>query len=135
MTTNPTTVSAGVELPQHAIRGLFVAADERDVERTVAFLDPEIEFRFANAEPVHGIDEVRAGITEFNASIAAIHHRIESLWVVDNGGVVITVLDVHYTRLDGTQLNLPCCNVFGLGPDMKVRTYRIFMNIDPVFAP
>ena len=46
---------------------------------------------------------------------------------------VIVELKVHYTRLDGTELTLPCCNVFRLR-DGAVADYRVYMDITPVYA-
>jgi limonene-1,2-epoxide hydrolase len=37
-------------------------------------------------------------------------------------------------RLDGRELNLPCCNVFGVH-DGVVNDYRIYMDVNPVLAP
>jgi ketosteroid isomerase-like protein len=39
----------------------------------------------------------------------------------------------HYTRLDGAELTLPCCNVFRVR-DGAVADYRVYMDIAPVYA-
>jgi hypothetical protein len=41
--------------------------------------------------------------------------------------------DVHHRRLDGCELNLPCCNVFRVS-DGLVRDYRIHMDVNPVIV-
>jgi ketosteroid isomerase-like protein len=48
-------------------------------------------------------------------------------------GTVIAVMTVHYERLDGQKLSLPCCNLFGTR-DGRVHDYRVYMDINPVFA-
>ena len=42
-------------------------------------------------------------------------------------------MTVHYERLDGQRLSLPCANIFRLR-DGLIADYRIFMDINPVFA-
>ena len=49
------------------------------------------------------------------------------------GGTAIAVMTVHYERLDGQKLSLPCCNLFGTR-DGRVYDYRVYMDINPVFA-
>jgi ketosteroid isomerase-like protein len=46
---------------------------------------------------------------------------------------VIAELRVHYTRLDGTEMTLPCCNVFRLR-NGAVADYRVYMDITPVYT-
>ena len=46
---------------------------------------------------------------------------------------VPAALDVHYRRLDGRELNLPCCNVFRVS-DGLVRDYRIYLDVNPVIV-
>jgi hypothetical protein len=47
--------------------------------------------------------------------------------------VFVTELEVHYTRLDGGQVTLPCCNVFRLR-EASVAEYRSYIDITPVYA-
>jgi ketosteroid isomerase-like protein len=46
---------------------------------------------------------------------------------------LVTELDVHYTRLDGGQVTLPCCNVFRLR-DGSVAEDRSYIDATPVYA-
>ena len=46
---------------------------------------------------------------------------------------VPTAPDFHYLRVDGVELNLPCCSVFRVS-DGLVRDYRIYMDVNPVIA-
>jgi ketosteroid isomerase-like protein len=48
-------------------------------------------------------------------------------------GTVVAVMTVHYERLDGQKLSLPCCNLFRTR-DGRVHDYRVYMDINPVFA-
>jgi len=116
------------------IRDLFVATDTFDVDQVIPFLDAHMEFRFGNAQPLLDLQAFRSMVIQFNASLGGIRHEIKSLWTIPEERIVIAVLVVHYTRLDGSQVSLPCCDVFRLGANDKIATYDIFMDINPVFS-
>jgi len=67
---------------------------------------------------------------EFVGSVAGFGHTITSVW--SDRDALIAELEVHYTRLDGRQLTLPCCNVLRLR-DGLVADYRVYMDINPVY--
>ncbi len=46
---------------------------------------------------------------------------------------LIAEFDVHYTRLDGGEVNVPCCNVFRLR-DGLVAEYRSYIDATPVYS-
>jgi hypothetical protein len=77
-----------------------------------------------------GRSAFEAGSATFLQSIAAIRHEFLKLREV-HGGKVITAMTVHYDRLDGRQLTLPCCNLSGTCA-RRVHDYRVYMDIDPV---
>jgi hypothetical protein len=61
-------------------------------------------------------------------------HEILSVWMVDEPEpATICELKVTYQRHDGSQITLPCLNVFRLR-DGLIADYRIYMDINPVFA-
>ena len=49
------------------------------------------------------------------------------------GRSAIAEFDVHYTRLDGGEVTLPCCNVFRLR-DGLVAEYRSYIDATPVYS-
>jgi ketosteroid isomerase-like protein len=118
--------------PERTIRELFATTDAKDVEANAAYLTDDIELRFGNNEPVVGKAAYIAMSKEFFASLSSLRHELQSIWTVEDG-VVITEMTVHYERLDGQRLSLPCANIFRLR-DGLVADYRIFMDINPVFA-
>jgi ketosteroid isomerase-like protein len=118
--------------PETRIRELFATTDQKDVEANAAHLTEDVELRFGNNEPVIGKDAYMAMSRDFFASLKGLRHEIHSIWAVD-GNVVITEMTVHYERLDGQRLSLPCANIFRLR-DGLVADYRIFMDVNPVFA-
>jgi hypothetical protein len=62
-----------------------------------------------------------------------LRHDLVDLWEIGDD-VVVAIMDVAYRRLDGGELNLPCCNVFRVTSGL-VRDYRIYMDVSPVIAP
>jgi ketosteroid isomerase-like protein len=123
---------AEVLTPEVTIRELFAATDAKDVAANAAYVTDDVELRFGNNEPVVGKVAYEAMSTQFYASLKSLRHEIHSLWTVEDD-VVITEMTVHYERLDGQQLSLPCANIFRLR-DGLVADYRIFMDVNPVFA-
>jgi ketosteroid isomerase-like protein len=113
------------------VRKVFAALDALDVPALAALVSDDVHMRLGNSEPVDG----KAGFVEtaegFAASIAAIRHEIHSLWAVDDA--VIAEGDGHYTRHDGKELTLPCCNTFRVR-DNLIADYRVYMDINPVYA-
>src|SRR5207249_6548157 len=67
--------------------------------------------------------------------VPGISHDLTTVWTVhDPDPAVICEMSVTYERHDGSRLTLPCLNVFRLR-DGRIADYRIYMDINPVFAP
>lgn len=113
-------------------REILAAVDAGDVDTLSRHVTDDICFQFGNAEMVRGRSAFEAACRAFLKSIAAIRHELLDLWEVEDG-TVITAMTVHYRRLDGQELSLPCCNLFGTR-DGQVHDYRVYMDINPVFA-
>ena len=106
-----------------------------DAKNAKAFADSLTEngaFVFGNAPPVIGRAAVAKTVSEVLSSFEAISHKIEDVWDEDND--VIMRLAVTYTRKDGKVLTLPCVNIWKLAAGDKIADYRIYMDINPVFA-
>jgi hypothetical protein len=115
------------------IRSLIRAVDDSDHDTIAALTAARVHFRFGNAAPTDTQSELLAAARSFRDAIADMRHTIVDLWEVDDG-TVIGLMDVYYRRFDGRELNLPCCNVFGVH-DGVVNDYRIYMDVNPVIAP
>jgi ketosteroid isomerase-like protein len=67
--------------------------------------------------------------------VASLSHKLLAVWTVeDPQPAVIGEAAVTYERHDGLRLTLPCVSVFRLR-EGRVADYRIYMDINPVFAP
>jgi ketosteroid isomerase-like protein len=117
--------------PSERIRDVFAALDNKDLTELATHVSEDIRMTMSNADPIEGKPSFVQRAEAFVGSLASIRHEITSLWTVDD--VVIAELWVHYGRLDGQQLTLPCCNVFRVR-DGLVTDYRVYMDSTPVFA-
>lgn len=115
------------------VRTLIRAVDAADHDAIAALTAADVHFRFGNAAPTDTQSELLAAAQSFRDAIADLRHTVLDLWEVDNR-TVVALMDVHYRRLDGGELNLPCCNVFGVRNGV-VNDYRIYMDVNPVLAP
>jgi ketosteroid isomerase-like protein len=115
------------------VRTLIGAVDQSDQTTIAALTTSDVHFRFGNAEPTKSQSELLAAAKSFRGAIAELRHTIVDIWAVDDG-TVIAMMDVYYRRLDGRELNLPCCNVFRLH-DGLVNDYLIYMDVNPVITP
>lgn len=114
------------------VRALLDAVDSRDLDTLDSYIADDVYFRFGNTNPTNTKSGFTAAMHPFLRGIGGIRHEVVEMWEIPGGGV-ITTMDVHYTRLDGHQLVLPCCNVFRLR-DGLVFDYRIYMDVTPVIA-
>jgi ketosteroid isomerase-like protein len=117
------------------VRELFTVIDRGDTATAASMFAENIRFTFGNNPPVHGCTEVEGTMRDFLANIAGLRHELTGLWqVAGNPDTVVAKMTVHYSRLDGTNISLPCCNVFRT-QDGAIADYQIYMDVNPVFAP
>jgi limonene-1,2-epoxide hydrolase len=109
---------------------LISAVDDADFDVIAALTANDVHFRFGNARPTNTQSELLDAAQSFRAAIADQRHAILDIWEVDYS-TVIAEMDVYYRRIDGRELNLPCCNVFRIH-DARVYDYRIYMDVGPV---
>jgi len=110
---------------------LFRAADAFDVDHYVTYLDPDVRFRFGNAEPITGREVVRETVREFFTTIKGINHTILREWCEDD--VLIQQLEVTYTRLDDKTVSLPAVNLLTVANGL-ITDYQIYVDLTPVYA-
>jgi ketosteroid isomerase-like protein len=115
------------------VRNLIRAVDRSDHATIAASTAKDVHFRFGNADPTNTQSELVAAAGTFRSAIADMRHTVVDMWEVDDGTVVAT-MNVYYRRLDGKELNLPCCNIFRIH-DGLVNDYLIYMDVGPVITP
>ena len=117
--------------PSDHVRAIFAAFDAKDVSTFASFMTDDVRLRLGNAEPVKGKAAFVAAVNAFFDSVAGFRHEVLNVW--SDGDALIAEFDVHYTRLDGGEVTLPCCNVFRLR-DGLVAEYRSYIDATPVYS-
>jgi ketosteroid isomerase-like protein len=112
------------------VRRMFAAFDAKEVSALADMVTDDVSLRLGNAPMVQGKPAFVAAVNGFLGSVAGFQH--EFLNLLRAGHTVIAEFDVHYTRLDGNKVTLPCCNVFKLREGL-VSEYRSYMDATPVY--
>jgi ketosteroid isomerase-like protein len=113
------------------IRQVFATFDAKDVPALAAFMADDVRLRLGNAEMVQGKPAFVSAVNAFLGSVAGVRHEVLNVW--SDGDAVTAEFDVHYSRLDGGEVTLPCCNVFRLR-DGLIAEYRSYVDATPVYA-
>ena len=111
--------------------GLFATIDGKRAQDFAAYLTTDGEFRFGSAAPVFGRDDVAAYVDAFFGMIGSSKHQLLHTWQ-DEGTAVCEGI-VTYTRLNGSQVQIPFCNVFYLRGG-EIARYLIYIDNGPLFA-
>jgi ketosteroid isomerase-like protein len=113
---------------------MFAALDRGDLEAMFAPMHGDVVVRLGNQPPIHGLEAFRNLYTQVAGSLGGIRHELHDLWTaVELAGIHIVRMTVHYTRLDGQVVSVPCCNIFRVR-DGAISEYDVFVDMSPVFA-
>ena len=107
------------------------ALDARDVAKLAAMVSDDVRLQFASQPPVEGKEAFVDALEDSLASVSGFRHEIIEAW--DVGDAVVLEMIVHYRRLDGSSISLPCCNVFRYAGGL-IADYRVYMDIAPVYT-
>jgi ketosteroid isomerase-like protein len=117
---------------QSLAESVFKTVDAMQPEAFAQFLAEDGAFIFGNMPAAKGRAAVAGAVKQFFSSISGIKHHIAGVW--QEGDTVTVELEVSYTRKDGKVVTLPCANIWKLNQQDKISDYRIFMDVNPVFA-
>lgn len=115
---------------------LFRAIDSMDASTFAKAFAEDGSFRFGNSEPAVGREQVERSVSGFLSMIGGLSHEITGVWSGSwEGGEVKSVeAEVTYTRKDGTRTRaLPVTSTLRMEGD-RIKDYRIFMDVSPLFA-
>jgi ketosteroid isomerase-like protein len=119
---------------ERTVRELFAAVDAGDSEATLRFMTEDVAFRFGSAEPSIGTAAMAANSAAMAGVVAEMSHALLAMWTTgEPDPAVICEMNVTYRRHDGSEITLPCVNVFRLR-DGRIADYRIYMDVNPVFT-
>lgn len=112
------------------VLSLFARGESFDAEGFAQFFTDASAYQFGNFAVETNHDGIARSSQDFFDGIAAVYHEIKTMWEV--GETVFVEMDVAYWRPDGSQVTLPCCDLFRFEGDM-IAELRIFMDAGPVF--
>lgn len=116
---------------QELAEAVFARVDAMDANGLATWLTPDSTFVFGNWPPAEGPDAAERVVADFFAGIDGITHDILGVW--ESGETVVVRLDVTYKRKDGRSITLPCANIWRVSGN-KIADYRVYMDVNPVFA-
>jgi ketosteroid isomerase-like protein len=131
MANTDTKAALGSLTPSEVVGKIFAVLDGGDVQGLAAMMDDSVRLQLANADESHGKESFVTAVEAFLASVDSFRHQVIDVW--DDGDTIVAELRVHYTRLDGKKVTVPCCNVFQLSDDL-VWAYRSYLDMTPVYA-
>jgi ketosteroid isomerase-like protein len=111
---------------------LFGRGEAFDSEGFIGFFTDNPMYQFGNGEPCLTKAAIKASVDAFFGGVEALYHDLRNVWEV--GNCVFVEMDVIYWRKDGTNIKLPCADIFRFEGD-KILELRIFMDANPVFVP
>jgi ketosteroid isomerase-like protein len=117
--------------PSNLVRRMFATFDAQDVSGLARFVTDDVRLRLGNSKAVQGKSAFVEAVNAFLGSVGGFRHEVLNVW--SDGDALIAEFDVHYTRLDGDEVTLPCCNVFRLR-DGLIAEYRSYVDATPVYA-
>lgn len=110
---------------------VYEAVDSKDERRIASFLTENCTFVYANNDPVVGRANIAESSKNFMALIAGIKHQLLEVWAF--GDVIVSRLDVTYTRKDGSTFTVPAVTIWRVR-DRQIDDYRIYIDVAPLFA-
>jgi ketosteroid isomerase-like protein len=124
------------ETRSHAatIRGQLAATDRFDTEEMGSYFTEDVVIVVGNLDPVEGRKANVEFAAQFFATLKGIRHEIHDIWQAsEDPDVVISRMTVHYTKLDGTVVSLPCANTFRMRGEL-IAEDRVHMDATPLYA-
>ncbi len=112
------------------LKELSPSLDRKDTQGVLAFLSDDCLFQAGNSEPVKGKEAIGNTLDNFFPNVKAINHNMTD--VFESGDSVVHRGMVTYTRLDGSLLAVPVCDVFKM-EDNKIKEYYIYVDWSELF--
>ena len=110
---------------------VYKAVDSKDEQQMARFLTENCTFVYANSDPVVGRENIAESSKQFMALIADIKHQLHDVWGF--GDVIVSRLEVTYTRKDGSTLTVPAVTIWRVR-NKQIDDYRIYIDVAPLFA-
>lgn len=113
------------------VHAVFSAVDRQDAQAFAGFFAADAGFTFGNNPTVRGPAAIAAYCDQFYGALTGLSHETHDVW--QDGDAIIVPATVTYTRKDRSTVPLPCVSVLRMEGG-KIRDYRVYMDINPLFA-
>ena len=114
------------------VETLFAAMKRQDWATLKSCLTEDVFYRVGSSEPVHGPEAVQnylSGLYEI-----ASFEQADVRQILEPEGQVIFEMESHYRRLaDNRPVSFACTDILRMRGD-KVREWRVYVDISPLFA-
>ncbi|MEV0673157.1 limonene-1,2-epoxide hydrolase family protein [Mycobacterium sp. NPDC050441] len=110
---------------EQVVRAELESWSTLDVERIVAHFAPDAVWVAQTTLTLHGIDEIRAAVTEWVARITFAELRLVN--IATNGDVVLTERVDVFTFTDGKEIALPVMGAFDV-VNGKITAWRDYYD-------
>ncbi|WP_085899626.1 nuclear transport factor 2 family protein [Kiloniella majae] len=118
-----------LENAETLITALYKAVDGKSISRLGSFLADDLRFQLGNFDAVTGKEAVLEANENFFQIIDTMTHRIDGIWAQDND--IICKGEVHYKRLDQSELSLPFATVLQMKSDL-IQDYQVYVDVTPL---
>ncbi len=108
------------------------AMDNKDVETYGTFLADDVEISFNNDSFGKGKEPILQGLAKYWQSFASIEHDLLNIYGTDKN-YVLEALN-HYKRHDGKAATVRAVAFTDLNENGKVKSVRLYMDMNPVFG-
>jgi hypothetical protein len=116
---------------QNWLKEISDKIDAKDAKGFSEFITENGQFRFGNAEAVAGRKAIEDYVAYFFTMIGSSKHSIVNAW--QNDDYITWQGIVHYTRLDGKEVDVNFVNIFKMEEDL-ISEYLIYIDNTPLFA-
>ncbi|MGL4652027.1 nuclear transport factor 2 family protein [Cetobacterium sp.] len=109
---------------------LSKALDSKNTEVVLEYLTDNCIFQAGNIPAVQGKEAIKNIFDQFYLAVKSITHEITDIF--ESGDSVVQRGTVTYTRLDGSTLKVPVCDVLKIS-DNKIAEYYIYIDWSELF--
>ncbi len=108
------------------IKDLYESVDAKSINYLEQILAEQVRFRIGNYDIVSGKQAVLEANIGFFASIKAMSHKIDNIWMVKDD--IICNGQVSYVRLDGSEFSVPFATILKL-KENKIIDYLVYADL------
>ena len=109
------------------------SVDEQDADAFAAFLADDATFQFGNQPPVQGKQAIIDGLKQFWTTYNGEEHILHTILGTDRC-FALEATNV-FNRWDGKQVALPAVAITERNEHGLVTSFRVFIDIAPLYAP